>query len=79
VLDGNYRNRGELYLGHKHIGVDLDIRYAMETLKCIHKIWRRPVHIHAQIDGESMLFSYEAEKATQQRIDSSVPAAANSV
>ena len=24
VLDGNYRNRGELYLGHQHNGVDLD-------------------------------------------------------
>ena len=32
VLDGNYRNRGELYLGHRHNGVDLDIKYAQETL-----------------------------------------------
>jgi stage V sporulation protein R len=33
VLDGNYHNRGELYLGHRHCGLDLDIKYAQETLK----------------------------------------------
>jgi hypothetical protein len=27
VVDGNYANRGELYLAHKHIGFDLDIKY----------------------------------------------------
>jgi stage V sporulation protein R len=77
VLDGNYRNRGELYLGHHHNGVDLDIRYAQETLKAIQAIWQRPVHIHALIDDEPILFSYDGEQSTQQHVDDSAPAPAN--
>ena len=70
VVDGNHRNRGELLLAHRHIGVDLDIKYAIETLKELHALWRRPVHIQAQIDDEMMLFSYDGENSTQQRLDS---------
>ena len=51
VLDGNYRNRGELYLGQRHIGVDLDIKYAIETLKALQKIWRRPIGHARVLDG----------------------------
>jgi stage V sporulation protein R len=28
VVDGNFDNRGELYLVHKYEGIDLDIPYA---------------------------------------------------
>ncbi len=79
VLDGNYRNRGELYLGQKHVGVDLDIKYASETLKAIHAIWGRPVHIQAVIDDSPILFSYDGEQSTQQHIDENIDAAANAV
>ena len=77
VLDGNYRNRGELYLGHKHIGVDLDVKYAQETLKALQTIWRRPVHLHTLVDEDPILFSFDGEKSTQQHVDSSVPAPAH--
>ncbi len=77
VLDGNYRNRGELYLGQRFVGVDLDIKYAIETLKNIHRIWGRPVHIHARIDGEPVLFSYDGEQSSQQKVDDTVPEPAN--
>ena len=77
VLDGNYRNRGELYLGHRHTGVDMEIRFAVDTLKQIHKIWGRPVHIHAMIDDEPMLFSFDGEQSTQQQVDESVPVPAH--
>ena len=45
VMDGNYRNRRELYLAHSHTGADVEIKYAVETLKQIQRIWRRPVHL----------------------------------
>jgi stage V sporulation protein R len=77
VLDGNYRNRGELYLGHQHNGVDLDIRYAQETLKSLQTVWKRPVHIRAYIDDEPILFSYDGEQSTQQHVDDSLPEPAN--
>jgi spore cortex formation protein SpoVR/YcgB (stage V sporulation) len=42
VDDGNFENRGELLLRHKHQGFDLDDRYTRETLRNVHRIWNRP-------------------------------------
>lgn len=58
VVDGNYANRGELFLAHKHNGLDIEIKYAAETLKNLWKIWRRPVHLQARIDDDMVLMSY---------------------
>ena len=33
VKDGNYRNRGELYLQHEHFGIDLKLDHAQDTLR----------------------------------------------
>ncbi|HPZ96937.1 MAG TPA: SpoVR family protein [Phycisphaerae bacterium] len=79
VLDGNYANRGELYLGHKHNGVDLQIRYAIETLKNVYRIWQRPVHLQARIDDEMVLFSFNGRESHQQTITSDLPEPAHSV
>jgi stage V sporulation protein R len=79
VLDGNYRNRGELYIGHRHGGVDLDIKYAQETLKAVQAIWRRPVHLHALIDDDPILFTFDGEHSSQQHVDESLPQPANTV
>jgi stage V sporulation protein R len=68
VVDGNYANRGELYLAHKHTGVDLQIRYAIETLKNVYRLWGRPVHLQARIDDEVVLFSYNGRESHQQTI-----------
>ena len=72
VVDGNYRNRGELYLTHRHNGPDIDIKKAIETLKNIQTIWKRPVHISARVDDGAMLFSFDGEQSTQQQIDESI-------
>ena len=72
ILDANYRNRGELYLAHRHSGADLDIQYAAATLRALQKTWKRPVHVESTIDGERILFSYDGEQSTQQQIDSSI-------
>jgi len=77
VLDGNYRNRGELYLGHRNCGIDLEIKTATETLKGIFEIWQRPVHVHALIDEDPMLFSFDGEQSSQQRIDENLDEPAN--
>ncbi|EMA63514.1 SpoVR family protein [Halorubrum kocurii] len=45
VLDGNFRNRGELLLGHRYNGVALDEESATETLKRVFELWGRPVNI----------------------------------
>lgn len=59
VKDGNYRNRGELYLGHEHFGVDLKFDYAQDTLRHLHRLWSRPVHIETVSDGRPTLLSFD--------------------
>jgi stage V sporulation protein R len=59
VVDGNFENRGELYLVHKYEGVDLDIPYAQGTLRNLSRLWGRPVHIETIVEQKvRMLFSY---------------------
>ncbi len=57
VEDGNYKNRGELYLKHHHEG-DLRTDYCFDTLGAIYYIWKRPVHLETMIDGRKKLYSY---------------------
>ncbi len=73
VVDGNYRNRGELLLAHAHNGADLEIKYALETLKNVERLWRRPVHLQARIDEDIMLFSCENEQVSEQRVTGDIP------
>lgn len=58
VVNANHENRGELLLAHKHLGGDLDLRYARETMRSVFLIWKRPVHIETTIDGRSRFYSY---------------------
>jgi stage V sporulation protein R len=62
VEDGNYENRGELFLRHRHEGVDLKIDYAKETLRNLNTIWGRPVHIETVVDKRKKLLSYDGKK-----------------
>ncbi|MBK8268890.1 MAG: SpoVR family protein [Planctomycetes bacterium] len=78
VVDGNYANRGELYMAHKHTGVDLDIKYAVETLKNVQRIWRRPVYMQALINDEMVLFSFDGEQSQQQKVHGDLPKPAHS-
>ena len=74
VVDGNYANRGELYLAHKHIGVEIDLKYAAECLKNLHHLWHRPVHVQAHIKDDMMLLSCEdGEEIKQQKISEELP------
>ena len=59
VKDGNYRNRGELYLQHEYFGVDLKLDHAQDTLRHLHRLWTRPVHIETVVDGRPTLLSFD--------------------
>lgn len=63
VVDGNFRNRGELLLQHQHQGKDLKLDWAIETLKNVYRIWSRPVSILSVIEGESKLIQYDGTEA----------------
>ena len=59
VKDGNYKNRGELYLEHKFNGPELKVTYAQDTLENLYRLWSRPVHIETVLDGNICILSYD--------------------
>ena len=61
VVDGNFENRGELLLEHRHEGTDLRLDYARDTLEHIFKLWTRPVHIKTVIEGKDKMLGYDGE------------------
>ena len=69
VNDGNFENRGELLLEHRHEGVDLRVDYAKETLTNLHSLWSRPVHLRTIVEGKGRMFIYDGEKHIERKID----------
>lgn len=69
VEDGNYGNRGELYLRHRHEGVDLKMDYARETMRNLYKIWTRPVHLETVIEDKRRLLSFDGRDFSERRLD----------
>lgn len=65
VEDGNYQNRGELLLVHQHEGMDLEFDKAVETLKNIHSIWTRPVHILTKYNSQNKLVTFDGKEASE--------------
>ena len=68
VVDGNYRNRGELLLRHEFNGVDLKLDHARDTLANVHSMWGRPVHLETVVDGKPTLLSFDGTEHTQKVI-----------
>jgi len=68
VEDGNYENKGELLIFHKHEGVDLKTDYAKDTLENIFKIWKRPVNIRTIVDQENKMLRYDGQAHTNKVI-----------
>jgi stage V sporulation protein R len=59
VVDGNYRNRGELYLKHDFSGVELQLEDAADTLQNLERLWSRPVHIETVLEGHKTVLSFD--------------------
>lgn len=59
VKDGNFRNRGELYLHHDHFGVDLKLDHAQDTLRHLYRLWTRPTHLETVVDGRPTTLSFD--------------------
>ncbi len=69
VVDSNHDNRQELYLVHRHEGIDLDVPYAEETLENLHTIWGRPVHLETSLEGKGQfLLSHDSEGGKHEKI-----------
>ncbi|REK21788.1 MAG: SpoVR family protein [Planctomycetota bacterium] len=62
VVDGNYKNRGELLLEHRFNGVELKADYARDTLANLNRLWTRPVHIETVLGEKRVLLSYDGSE-----------------
>ena len=71
VVDGNFRNRGELLLRHQHAGADLKTKEAQDTLANLQFIWSRPVHLETIVDGKPTLLSFDGTEHTSKAIGES--------
>lgn len=70
VIDGNHKNRGELYMRHEHEGIDLDLRYARDTLENVFHIWKRTVHLETKVGDRGKLFTFDGKDHIELNITS---------
>ncbi len=62
VEDANYENRGEMLLSQQHEGMDLEYDKAVETLKNIQSLWKRPVHIYTKWNTQPKILSFDGKE-----------------
>lgn len=59
IVEGNHKNRGELYLRHEYSGVELQLDQARDTLENLYRLWSRPVHIETVLEGSQAVASFD--------------------
>ena len=69
VVDGNYRNRGELLLRHEHQRDRPEAEPGTATRWPTSRfIWSRPVHLETVVDDKPTLLSFDGSEHTQKPI-----------
>jgi stage V sporulation protein R len=64
IVDANFKNRGELLLTHQFSGVEIKHDYAIETLKCLYRIWNRPVHIETWSEDSKKRITWDGQTSS---------------
>jgi stage V sporulation protein R len=49
--------------------VDLKMDYARDTMRNIHKIWTRPVHLETVVDDKKRLITFDGKDFGERKID----------
>jgi stage V sporulation protein R len=62
VRDGNFKNRGELFLAHKFNGPELKVEHARDTLANLYQIWKRPIHVETVLDKKLTVLSFDGHE-----------------
>ena len=65
IEDANFDNRGELFLRHRHEGVDLHDQHARATLAALERIWRRPVVLRTVLENKQKQLRYDGKEHTE--------------
>ncbi len=76
VAEGNFENRGELLLWHRHEGIDLKTDEAQDTLKNLHALWQRPVHLQTRSEDEYALLSFDGKDHKERALKEPIYSAA---
>ena len=81
VADGNYLNRGELYLAHEFNGLEVDAGKAVEVLRALRVLWGRPVHLQARVNEAMTLTTLEEPEGEprRQKITDELPPPAHEI
>jgi len=69
VVDGNFRNRGELLLHHRFEGLELRQDWAPDTLRNIHAVWQRPVNLESILEGKPVLLTHDGQEFKREALD----------
>ncbi|MBK8479874.1 MAG: SpoVR family protein [Proteobacteria bacterium] len=69
VEDGNFENRGELLLRHRHEGVDLRLDWARDTLGNLNRLWRRPVNLATRLEDQPKLLRFDGREHSERSWD----------
>lgn len=67
VVDGNFENRAELLLAHRHPAAELERPPGRDTLEQLFALWQRPVNLHTVADGGGTLWRYDGRDHTERR------------
>ena len=69
VEEGNFENRGELLLLHRHEGVDLKLDHSRDTLANVQRVWKRPVNLLSRVDGKGRLLRFDGKDHSEKGAD----------
>ncbi|MFN0062027.1 MAG: SpoVR family protein [Myxococcaceae bacterium] len=69
VAEGNFENRGELLLTHRHDGQDLKGDYARETLRNLQSLWRRPCNLLTRTEGRGLMVRFDGQNHSEKKVD----------
>jgi stage V sporulation protein R len=76
VKNANHRNRSEMLLYHQHEGIDLKMDYARETLRNLHRIWKRPVNLETVSGETAKILHFDGENFSDEEVKQETPSSA---
>lgn len=68
VVDGNWDNKGELMLNHRHEAVDLKLDYARDTLQNLQSMWQRPANLYTRVDGKGVILRFDGSEHSEKNV-----------
>lgn len=65
ITDDDYNRNRELFITHRHEGVDLDTDHAKKVLEYLYTLWGRTVHLSTVLDGDPLVLHFDGSGHTE--------------